>query len=113
MAAQRRKLAIASPSSVGDLSAQLVKRGMSPVYRNWIDAEQSARRALSKNPKFPILLFVLSDVLGNVGRWRDATELSNRLDRKKFLLPGAERKAIINLWSAGDLQTAEIGRAHV
>ena len=82
-------------------------RIMSPVYRNWIDAEQSARRALSKNPKFPILLFVLSDVLGNVGRWRDATELSNRLDRKKFLLPGAERKAIINLWSAGDLQTAD------
>jgi hypothetical protein len=33
--------------------------------------------------------------------------LSNRLDRTKFLLPGAERKAIINLWSAGDLQAAD------
>lgn len=82
-------------------------RLMSPVYRNWLDAEQGARRALSKNPKFPILLFVLSDVLGSVGRWREARELSNRLDRKKFLLPGAERKAIINLWSAGDLQAAD------
>ena len=82
-------------------------RIMTLVYRNWLDAEQGARRALSKNPKFPILLFVLSDVLGNVGRWREATELSNRLDRKKFLLPGAERKAIINLWSAGDLQAAD------
>jgi len=81
-------------------------RLMSPVYRNWQDAEQGARRALSKNPNFPILLFVLSDVLGGVGRWREATLLSNRLDRKKFLLPGAERKAIINLWSAGDLQAA-------
>ena len=80
---------------------------MSPVYRNWLDAERGARRALSSNPKFPILLFVLSDVLGSVGRWREATELSNRLDRKKFLLPGAERKAIINLWSAGDLQGAD------
>jgi tetratricopeptide (TPR) repeat protein len=80
---------------------------MSPVYRNWLDAERDARRALSKNPKFPILLFVLSDVLGSVGRWREATELSNRLDRTKFLLPGAERKAIINLWSAGDLQAAD------
>jgi hypothetical protein len=49
----------------------------------------------------------LSDVLGSVGRWRDATELSNRLDRTKFLLPGAERKAIINLWAAGDLQAAD------
>lgn len=80
---------------------------MSPVYRNWLDAEHGARRALSKNPKFPILLFVLSDVLGSAGRWREAVELSNRLDRRKFLLPGAERKAIINLWSAGDLQSAD------
>jgi hypothetical protein len=80
---------------------------MTPVYHNWLEAERSARQALSKNPKFPILLFVLSDVLGNVGRWREATELSNRLDRKKFLLPGAERKAIVNLWAAGDLQAAD------
>jgi tetratricopeptide (TPR) repeat protein len=80
---------------------------MSPVYHNWLEAERVARRALSRNPKFPILLFVLSDVLGSVGRWRDARELSNRLDRKKFLLPGAERKAIVNLWSAGDLQAAD------
>lgn len=80
---------------------------MSPVYRNWLNAEQGARRALSKNPNYPILLFVLSDVLGNLGRWREAMQLSNRLDRKKFLLPGAERKAIINLWAAGELQTAD------
>jgi tetratricopeptide (TPR) repeat protein len=80
---------------------------MSPVYRNWLEAERQARGALARNPKFPILLFVLSDVLGSVGRWREATELSNRLDRKKFLLPGAERKAIINLWAAGDLQAAD------
>ena len=82
-------------------------RIMSPLYRNWLRGEQEARRALSRNPNYPILLFVLSDVLGSVGRWREATELSNRLDRKKFLLPGAERKAIINLWSAGDLQAAD------
>lgn len=82
-------------------------RIMSPLYRNWRKAEEEARRALSRNPKFPILLFVLSDVLGSVGRWREATSLSNRLDRKRFLLPGAERKAIINLWSAGDLQAAD------
>jgi tetratricopeptide (TPR) repeat protein len=92
------------PSEPRSLAALRI---MSPVYRNWLDAEQEARRALSKNPKFPILLFVLSDVLGSVGRWREATELSNRLDRKKFLLPGAERKAIINHWSAGDLQAAD------
>ncbi|HEU0311616.1 MAG TPA: TIR domain-containing protein [Sphingomicrobium sp.] len=92
------------PSEPRSLAALRI---MAPVYQNWLEAEREARRALSKNSNFPILLFVLSDVLGSVGRWRAATELSNRLDRKKFLLPGAERKAIINLWSAGDLQAAD------
>ena len=82
-------------------------RLMSPVYGDWLNAEREARNALARNPKFPILLFTLSDVLGSVGRWREATQLSNRLDRTKFLLPGAERKAIINLWAAGELQAAD------
>lgn len=82
-------------------------RIMEPVYRNWLAAEQADRAALSRNPRYPILLFVLSDMLGSVGRWREATELSNRLDRKKFLLPGAERKAILNMWSAGELRQAD------
>ena len=82
-------------------------RVMEPLYRNWMAAEQADRSALSKNPRYPILLFVMSDMLGSVGRWREATELSNRLDRKKFLLPGAERKAILNMWAAGDLQQAD------
>jgi tetratricopeptide (TPR) repeat protein len=92
------------PSEPRSLAALQI---MDPVYGDWLDAERSARKALSKNAKFPILLFVLSDVLGSVGRWREATDLSNKLDRKKFLLPGAERKAIINLWSAGELQAAD------
>ena len=83
------------------------ERIMAPLYRNWASAEQADRRALARNPRFPILLFVLSDMLGSVGRYREATDLSNRLDRSKFLLPGAERKAILNLWSAGDLKAAD------
>jgi thioredoxin-like negative regulator of GroEL len=82
-------------------------RIMAPVYRDWANAERGARQALARNPKFPILLFVLSDVLGSVGRWREAAELSSQLDRRKFLLPGAERKAIINMWAAGDLHAAD------
>ena len=80
---------------------------MDPVYRHWLTAERAAREALAKNPRFPILLFVLSDVLGSVGRWQDATKLSNKLDRKRFLLPGADRKVIVNLWAAGQLQAAD------
>jgi hypothetical protein len=82
-------------------------RLLEPVYRNWLAAERGHREALSKNSQFPILLFILSDLLGNVGRWSDAAELSKRFDRKRFLIPGADRKVIMNLWGAGDLQGAD------
>ena len=49
----------------------------------------------------------MSDLLGNVGRWKEATEYSSRFDREKFLLPGADRKVIVNLWASGDLQAAD------
>lgn len=82
-------------------------RMLEPPYRNWMAVERGDREALTKNPRIPILLFVLSDLLGNVGRYKEATEYSDKFDRKKFLLPGADRKVIINLWAAGDLQSAD------
>lgn len=87
--------------------ALAAQRMLDPEYRNWLAAERADREALSKNPRLPILLFILSDLLGSVGRWRDATELSKRFDRKKFLIPGADRKVIINLWASGDLHGAD------
>ena len=82
-------------------------RMLEPVYRNWAAVERGNREALSKSPRIPILLFVMSDMLGNVGRWKEATEFSNRFDRRKFLLPGADRKVIINHWASGDLPAAD------
>ena len=82
-------------------------RMLEPPYRNWIIAERGHRAALENNPTFPILLFLLSDLLGNVGRWREARSYSDRFDRKRFLLPGADRKVIINQWAAGDLPAAD------
>lgn len=52
-------------------------RLVEPVYRNWLAAERGDREALAKAPRLPILLFTLSDMLGNVGRWKEAAELSN------------------------------------
>ena len=80
---------------------------LEPQYRNWLSAERAARAALQKDPAAPILLGILSEILGNVGRWRDAAELSNRTDRKKFLIPGVDRRIVANLWSSGDLQGAD------
>ena len=82
-------------------------RLLEPVYRNWQAVEAGDRAALRKSPEIPILMFILSDMLGNVGRWRDASELSRSFDRKQFLIPGADRKVILNLWGSGDLQGAD------
>ena len=82
-------------------------RLLEPVYRNWIKVERADREVLRKNPKLPILLFVMSDMLGSVGRWKEAAGFSRQLDRKKFLIPGADRKLVIDLWASGDLQGAD------
>lgn len=86
-------------------------RLIDPVYRHWSTVERADREALKKSPKLPILLFVMSDMLGNVGRWRDAAGYSRQFDRKKWLIPGADRKVVVDLWCSGDLQGADAALA--
>ena len=86
-------------------------RLIEPVYRHWLSAEEADKAALRKNPKLPILMFVLSDLLGNVGRWKDAADRSRQFDRRKWLIPGADRKVIVDLWCSGDLQGADAALA--
>ncbi len=82
-------------------------RMLDPVYRNWIGAERLELAALKLQPTMPLLLFQMADILGSVGRWREAAEFSRKFDRKKFLIAGADRQVIIDLWSAGDLPGAD------
>ena len=82
-------------------------RMLQPVYRHWLTAEREDREALKKQPRMPLLLFLLADVLGSVGRSTEAAAISRKFDRKKFLIAGADRKVIISLWSAGDLASAD------
>ena len=89
------------PRAIGAL------RMLDPVYRKWLAAERADREALNVQPRMPLLLFLLADVLGNTGRWGEAAELSKSFDRKKFLIAGADRQVIFNLWSAGDLPGAD------
>lgn len=90
-----------------DLRALAALRMLDPVYRNWLAAERAARDAVKLHPTFPIHIFLLSDVLGSVGRCREAAEVSNKADRSRFLIPGADRKVMVNLWAAGYLQQAD------
>jgi len=78
-----------------------------PLYRHWLDAEQRDRRALKAAQPLPLLLFVLAEMLASVGRCREAAEASARFDRKSFIIPGADERALVYLWSGGDLQAAD------
>lgn len=82
-------------------------RMLDPVFRHWTEAERADREALKLQPLMPLLLFLLSDVLGGVGRWTEAAAVSQKFDRAHFLIAGAERKVVVSLWSAGDFQRAD------
>ena len=90
-----------------ELRSLAALRMLDRVYRNWLDAERAASRAVELLPGFPIHIFLLSDILGSVGRYREAAELSETADRNRFLIPGADRKVIVNRWAAGKLQEAD------
>lgn len=90
-----------------DLRALAALRMIEPVYRHWLESERSRREAHELDPHFPIHNFLLSDVLGSVGRWREAAAVSLQAERTKFLIPGADRKVVSSLWSAGRLQEAD------
>jgi DNA-binding winged helix-turn-helix (wHTH) protein len=102
-AAAKRALAL-DPTEARALAAL---RLLDPVYRNWIPAERADREALAKNPNLPILPAIMSNFLGNVGRWQEAASYTKSIDRDKFVIPGVDWRLLIDLWASGDLQAAD------
>ena len=80
---------------------------LSPLYRHWRSAEQADRTALKTCLPIPLLLFLLSETLSSVGRCKEAAATSIKSDRKSFIIPGADRRTIVDLWAAGDVQSAD------
>ena len=80
---------------------------LDPLYRHWRSAELADRAALGSSPPIPLLHFLLSETLGSVGRWAEAAPVSIKADRKHFIIPGADRRVVVDLWAAGDLQGAD------
>jgi tetratricopeptide (TPR) repeat protein len=80
---------------------------LDPVYKHWLTSERADREAVRKNSSIPLVLSITSDMLGNTGRWTDALAFSKRMDRQHFLIPGADRRYVIDLWAASDLQGAD------
>ncbi|HET7817253.1 MAG TPA: toll/interleukin-1 receptor domain-containing protein [Sphingomicrobium sp.] len=80
---------------------------LAPPYRNWLRLERLGRQLARRFPAVPMPNHIFSDLLGDVGRWREAVEAQSKIDRKRFLIPLSERAIIQTLWSAGDIQGAE------
>jgi hypothetical protein len=80
---------------------------LDPLYRQWRSAEFADRAALKSSPPIPLLNFLLSETLGSVGRWTEAAAVSIKADRKHFIIPGADRRVVVDLWAASDLQGAD------
>lgn len=81
---------------------------ISPLYGHWAEAERADRAALGKAPPhMPLLLFVMAEMLGSVGRGQEAAAVATQFDRKNFIIPGADERILLHLWTAGDLQGAD------
>ena len=80
---------------------------LDPLYRHWRAAEQADRAALKASPPIPLLNFLLSETLASVGRWKEAAAVSIKADRTHFIIPGADRRVVVDLWASGDLQGAD------
>jgi len=100
-AARALKLSAHEPRATSALLA------LDPLYRHWQSAEKADRAALDSTQAIPLLYFLLSETLGSVGRWKEAAAVSIKADRKRFIIPGADRRVVVDLWAAGDLQGAD------
>ena len=78
-----------------------------PPYRNWRRVEERGRELAKRHADIPLSHHLHSDVLTDVGRWRDAVRAQARIDRQQFLIPLSDRGIIHALWSAGNIQRAE------
>ncbi len=80
---------------------------LNPIYRDWANAERASRAAYEKGSRLPILPAIMSNVLGNVGRWRDAARYMTSIDRNQLVIPGVDWRLLNDLWASGDLQAAD------
>jgi DNA-binding winged helix-turn-helix (wHTH) protein/tetratricopeptide (TPR) repeat protein len=92
------------PKEVRGIAALLL---LEPIYRNWANAERTSRKAFEKGPRLPILPAIMSNILGNVGRWRDAARYTKAINRNELVIPGVSWRLLNDLWASGDLQAAD------
>jgi DNA-binding winged helix-turn-helix (wHTH) protein len=78
-----------------------------PEYRNWERYEQAARAGLRRAPDGVFLKFVLSDLLTQVGRGREALQVMEGAARYFDQSPPFQTYHSSQLWDIGQLDEAE------
>ena len=77
-----------------------------PVFGNWLEAEGVCRAALTRQPRSALLLNRLTDVLLQVGRWREALPVSASLQARDLFSPSCWRLRALTLQDNGRIEEA-------
>ena len=102
--AARTALALDSDQVFGNCALVM----LIPPYRNWSRLEAQKRTLAKRFPVHPLASSLLADLLADLGRWKDAVAIQAKIDRKRFFIPLSDRSIVQSLWSAGEIQRAEI-----
>ena len=78
-----------------------------PKYRNWLHFEQASRAALHRHPRHPELMLHLGDILGQVGRTREALALYDAAVPQMPLSSKVLAERPILLWTLGEIEEAD------
>lgn len=80
---------------------------LKPYFRNWSRLETELREAIERHPGAWLLHANLGRVLGETGRWSEATAAFRTAIRQDAFLPFAWARLGLACWSAGRLHEAE------
>lgn len=78
-----------------------------PAYRNWRHVEPLCRELAERFGFMPLAPNMLADTLADLGRWREAVAVHDRMPRERFRIPLSHNRIIQSLWSSGDIQRTE------
>jgi len=88
-------------------SALAARAWLAPVFGNWLGAEHACRGALAEWPRSALLLNRLTEILLQVGRWRDALPTSASLQTRDLFSPSCWGLRVLTLQDNGRIEEAE------
>ncbi|UAL11922.1 winged helix-turn-helix domain-containing protein [Caulobacter segnis] len=91
----------------GEAYARAARIFMTPRLGQWARNERALRDLLAKYPENRFVDIMLSDLLGCVGRWREAATLADSATAVDPPPPAMAHRHVQALWAAGRLEEAD------